>query len=225
MLAIAASILLTIITVLNLKHAPGQLNGISVAQMITNLPIVASIIGSIVAILVVGHEYRYNTISYTLTASRSRTKVLFAKLLIVTLFSAALVAVCIGIGLATYYLGLHIRHFDMPPQTLNLSGVLARTILSCVGGAWLALVIVLLVRNIVFAIVAIFMLPTVEQILTIWLKHNAAYLPSTALNQVGYLPGQSVAVFSALKGGLIFLAYIVVGWLVAWFLFLRKDAN
>ena len=50
--------------------------------------------GALVAILLIAHEYRYNTIMYTLTSSNSRSKVLIAKLITVT----AYVLVLVGVG-------------------------------------------------------------------------------------------------------------------------------
>ena len=223
LLAAAFSVLMVVISVVNYK--PGSLGSTTLAQLIFDTPLVASIIGSIAAILLVGHEYRYNTIAYTLTASRSRAKVLLAKATVTILFSAGLAAACIGIGIMCFYIGISFKEITLPPQNFELWDAVLRSVLSCVGDALLGLVIALLVRNIIFAIAAIFMLPTIEQVLSIWLKDNAAYLPSHALQQLSYIPGQAGAVFSPLKGGLIFLAYLAVGGAIAWLLFLRRDAS
>jgi hypothetical protein len=66
-----------------------------------------------------------------------------------------------------------------------------------------------------------FLIPgTVEQLLGLLLKKNQVYLPFSALgavlehNQISYVRAATVV-------GL----YVVVGWIVAWVLFLRRDAN
>src|SRR5258708_7634109 len=49
-----------------------------------------TIFGAIVAILLMTHEYRYNTILYTLTNSNSRTRVLFSKVIVVSAYALLL---------------------------------------------------------------------------------------------------------------------------------------
>src|ERR1700744_3733974 len=57
---------------------PTQLAGdVTGALMIT-------VFGAIVAILLMTHEYRYNTIMYTLTSSNSRSKVFISKFIVVS---------------------------------------------------------------------------------------------------------------------------------------------
>src|SRR6185437_5947661 len=51
---------------------------------LTSLPL---IFGAIIAILLMTHEYRYNTITYSLTLSNSRSKVLAAKLIVTSVFA------------------------------------------------------------------------------------------------------------------------------------------
>src|SRR5487761_1482172 len=57
------------------------------ANEATNTVIIGGIILAVVALLIVGHEYRYNTILYTLTSSNSRTKSLLSKFIVVTIFA------------------------------------------------------------------------------------------------------------------------------------------
>src|ERR1700733_14101281 len=54
-------------------HDPGTL-ALDVTSAISAVSVFASLIG----VLLVTHEYRFNTIMYTLTASNSRSKVLLA---------------------------------------------------------------------------------------------------------------------------------------------------
>ena len=55
---------------------------------LNGIAIVGVFVG-ILAILLICHEYRYNTIAYTLTTANNRLKVLLAKLIVVTVFAAA----------------------------------------------------------------------------------------------------------------------------------------
>lgn len=55
----------------------------------STLPQIANFIsgpGGIIALLLVAHEYRHNTITYTLTASNSRAKVLVSKMAVIFTF-------------------------------------------------------------------------------------------------------------------------------------------
>ena len=49
-----------------------------------------AILGALVAVLLVTHEYRYNTITYSLTSARSRTDFLVAKIIAVSIFALVL---------------------------------------------------------------------------------------------------------------------------------------
>src|SRR3981081_3720844 len=54
-----------------------------------------AVFGAIVAILLMTHEYRYNTIMYTLTSSNSRSGVLLSKIIVIScyaIFLALLIA-------------------------------------------------------------------------------------------------------------------------------------
>src|ERR1035437_9377215 len=64
-------------------------NPSTLATAITSAVNAVSIFAALVALLLFTHEYRYNTIMYTLTSSNSRTKVLLAKILVVTGFVVA----------------------------------------------------------------------------------------------------------------------------------------
>ena len=88
-------------------------------------------------------------------------------------------------------------------------------------------VLAAIIRQQVGAIAAFFLIPALgEQLLSLLLKDNRIYLPFTALTQVT-MP-ESAGVQNALspgKAAFVVVLYIVVGWLVAWYLFLRRDAN
>ena len=55
------------------KTEPKDLNSLFLVGTITIFSNITAIAGAIIALLLLAHEYRYNTIVYTLTASNSRT--------------------------------------------------------------------------------------------------------------------------------------------------------
>ena len=76
------------------------------------------------------------------------------------------------------------------------------------------------------SVAALFVLPAVvEPLLSQLLSKNAVYLPFAALSQLvgdGAVGGGSLAPG---KAALVFLIYLVVGWAVAWYLFLKRDSS
>lgn len=187
-----------------------------------------AIFGSIVATLLITHEYRYNTIMYTLTSSNSRTKVLWAKLVAVTGYTMLFTIIGIAFAVTCMYIGLQVKHITLIPQQIAWGDLIWRTLFYAWGYGVAGLILGLLMRQVVGAIVAIFLFPsTIEPLLGLLLKDNSKYLPFTAFNHVvdtsnmhagpGALTvGQSAAVFGA---------YLFVGWIVAWILLEKRDAN
>lgn len=81
-----------------------------------------------------------------------------------------------------------------------------------------------LIRNQIGAVVAtLFVIPSLEQIATLLLKNNAVYLPFTSSNEVLVSPEKGSLSYG--HAALVFSAYLLIGWIVAWILFLRRDAN
>ncbi len=205
---------------------PGKL-----ASSVLNAINTVSLFMAIIALLLFAHEYRYNTIMYTLTSSNSRTKTLLAKIIAVSGF-AVVFSVLIGVysPLMTY-LGLQVKGFELAPQTLDYADLLWRTVFTGWAYGMLGLLFAALLRNQVAAIVAFFVLPgPVEALFGLVLKHNVVYLPFTALQQVASVSSQrppeaGMLSLSPEKGALVFVTYLVFGWFIAWLLFLRRDAN
>lgn len=186
------------------------------------------VFGAVVAVLLAAHEYRYNTITYTLTLSNSRSKVLFAKLLTAVGFGVVY-ALAVGVLAPTMAaLGLHAHHTQYVAQTFQWGNLLWRDMFY--GGAYaaIAMLIAVIFRNLVAAIVFLFLFPgTVEQLLGLWLKNDRVYLPFTAL--IGVL-GQNEGIggvkpLSPGRSALTVVAYVVAGWIVGWLLFLKRDAS
>lgn len=225
-LALLFSGLVVITHIVDYKGLPGDLKTDSLASVMLDTPIAAAMIAAVIAILFVIHEYRYNTVAYTLVGSRSRTKALLAKLVSVFSYAALLGALCVGLGMACYYIGLTARGAEIPAQNFDVLATFVRSVGYVVGMALFGMLFAVLARNIVMAVVGIFILPlAVEPLLGVLLKDNIAYLPFTALTQIVMPAGAPDTLVSPARGALIFSGYLVVGWIIAWLLFLRRDAN
>ena len=216
------------------KTEPKDLNSLFLVGTITIFSNITAIAGAIIALLLLAHEYRYNTIVYTLTASNSRSKVLAAKIITVLLFVLGLSLLVIGSALALSVAGVAAAGHSLPHQDINILTYLAKSVFLCEGYAMFGLLLAALVRNLVGAIVILLVVPnTIEGLLSLLLKHNSVYMPFTALQQVVQSPVIANApkrladtgYLSPVKGALVFLCYLVGGWAITWYLFLRRDAT
>jgi len=179
---------------------------------------------ALVGVLLFANEYRHNTIIYTLTLSRSRSQVLAAKIIVASLFAMLTVLLLGIISPLVTLLGAHLHGYHFAPQTLHYGDLLWRTLFYAWGYAMFGLIIIALIRNQIAAIVTLLIAPgTLEGILSLLLKNNTRYLPFTALKNVPAVH----PMFTGKPGfsALVVTTYIVVAWIIAWLLFLRRDAN
>jgi len=185
---------------------------------------VVGIFTGIIAILLICHEYRYNTIGYTLTASNNRLKVLFAKLLITGGYAVIMTLLSVALSMVLTILGAKLAHHYMPTQTVDVFEMMWRSLAYMVGGIWFALFLGFLSRSLVFALVAYFLIPAVEPLLHMLLKISNNYMPSSAQGQIlqfTHTPG----VYSAEASAGVFGLYVLVMLVVSAVLFVSKDAN
>lgn len=208
-----------------LRGADSLFDATKVQGLMLNTANLLSVFGALVAILLITHEYRFNTIMYTLTASNSRTKVLLAKL--VAVIAHAILYTIVGVALAVFlmYVGLGLKDMTLyAHQYIDWGDVLWRSFFLTVSYSALGLVLGLLFRNVVGAIVTLFMTPaTLEPLLGLLLKDNVKYLPFHASDQVAN-PTTTTSLTHG-EAALLFTGYIVVAYIVAWILFVRRDAN
>lgn len=192
-------------------------------QAISFLAIFPALIG----LLLFTHEFRYNTIFYSLTLSNSRSKVLWAKMFAI---SAIAIVTTVIVAIAAPLLGkwgLSVHHAKLVHQHFSVGSIAWRGLAYGWGYAMAALVLAALVRNQIGAIIALFVLPgTVEGLLSIWLKGNTVYLPFSALKtMLGFNPESGPPKITEVQALLVFLAYLVIAWVVSWYLFIKRDAN
>jgi len=190
------------------------------ASLIGDTSTIIATFVAIVAILHMGHEYRYSMIMYTLTSANSRTKVLLAKLVTIATYAAAMTVIATLFALVAYWAGVMVS----PDRALIAPEFFWSDVWHAfffVGAyALLGLLFAFLFRHLVGAIAALFILPTVEALVGGLLNDNAKFLPMTSLEQV-----HTHSLWSSGEAALLFTGYMAVAWLVAWLLFLRRDAN
>ncbi len=185
-----------------------------------------SVSAAVVAILMIIHEYRYNTIMHTLTNSNSRSKVLLAKIITISCYSIVLTILIGAISAILSYWGVHAAGHSLGHQVLNYGDIIWRSLFFGWSYGMAGLLIAILLRSQAGSLVVLFIFPAiVEPLLSQLLKTNSTYLPFTSQAQV--IGNQSVtgASISPLRGALVFSSYLLIGWIVAWILFLRRDAN
>lgn len=197
----------------------------AIKEIIANYSGLLALFISIIAILSIGHEHRYNTILYTLTANASRTKVLLSKIITISVFSILIGLIGVSISVGAYLIGLNLRDAALPTQDISLLTEIGKIVIYFLGYGLMGLLIGVLVRSVVGSIAFFLIVPTtIESLLSIVLKDNASYLPFTALDNI---MGTAMigGTLTAGKAILVFSAYLIAGCIVTWWLFLKRDAN
>lgn len=198
---------------------PGKLAG-GVTAAVSLLSALIILIG----ILLATHEYRYNTIMYTLSSANSRLKVLLAKIIAVSIVAILLTIFFAVLSPVLTYLGLQLKGLELAPQTIPIVDLLWRSVFFGWGNAMFALLLAFIIRNQVGAIIAIYVVTaTIEGLLFMLLKDNAKFLPATSLNIV-LQPMQGIEL-SPGTAALIAFAWLLGLTILAVILFKRRDAN
>lgn len=177
-------------------------------------------------LLLAGHEYRYNTIMYTLTSANRRSKVFIAKFIVITVFAVLLALLVTFFSPLMTILGAKLADHAIGAQQFHVWDILWRCLFVGWGYAMYAFILMMLLRNQIGAIVSFLLVPLIgEGILTQLLKENAVYLPFSALQSVAtntFPPNASASLSSVT---LVVLGYIATGLIVSALLFAKRDAN
>jgi ABC-type transport system involved in multi-copper enzyme maturation permease subunit len=184
---------------------------------------------SIIAVLLMAHEYRYSTIMYTLTNSNSRSKTILAKLIAVTGFAIIFSLFVEILAPSLALLGMHFHHLTLVHQVFYYRDFFWRVLFFGWAYSMIGLMFAVLFRNVVASIVGLLLTPIIiEPLIGLLLSTNQQqYMPFTALSAVlnngllNNVPGQ----LSAIRSAVIVIAYLLIGWAVGWILFLRRDAS
>jgi ABC-2 type transport system permease protein len=180
---------------------------------------------TIIAILFMAHEYRYNTITYTLTANASRTKALLAKLITMIVFTIGYGLLSVAVAFASYYIGLSLRDASLPAQDFNALAELGRLAFYCAAYSLVGILLATATRSVVFAIAAIFVIPAVvEPLLGLLLNESSKYLPFTAFDST-IDAAQAQNTLNSGAAMVVSSIYLVVALAVTWILFVKRDAN
>jgi hypothetical protein len=181
-----------------------------------------SIFTGVLAILHICHEFRYNTINYTLTASNSRLRILFAKFAVMTGYGVLVTAIALGLGLLLTPLGASMAGHTMAPQTIEIWDTVWRTMVFLVGNLWLGLIIGFLARSVVAAVTVYFLISPVEALIHNFLKVSTNYLPTSSQMQIVQ---NNPDAFSPAASAGVFGIYLAIGIVVSALLFVRRDAS
>jgi ABC-type transport system involved in multi-copper enzyme maturation permease subunit len=191
----------------------------------TSAIVFVGLILAFAGLLLMGHEYRYNTVMYTLATANRRYKIILAKVIAVSVF-----AICTSLIVAFFsplctIVGAHLHGNSVGPQMFDYWSVIWRCAFCGWGYAIYAFALIAIMRNQVGAIVTFLMVPLIgENILGVLLKNNSKYLPFGALQSVAS-PAMTARGASSAHEALIVLVYVAVGLLVGTVLFVRRDAN
>lgn len=182
-----------------------------------------AIFAAILVILLVTHEYRYNTITYTLTTATNRLYVLASKLIVSLVYVTVIGLVVAAIAYFGTKAGIAASGGTLRPQDLPTE-LVWQILVYLWGNILFAFVIAVLARSVVVAMGAFFVIPVVESILSGLLKANAEFLPFQALNAV---IGQALptATLTNSAAAVIVAIYVIVFGTLAAVLFVRRDAN
>lgn len=185
---------------------------------------------TILAILLVAHEYRYNMITYTLTSSRSRLRVLLAKAIVMLVYATVIGLVVALLAYVGTRLGASLAGHSVAPQHLPIGDMVWQFGANVWGYTLAGLIIALLIRGVVGSVVVFFLVPTAEGILSLLLKSDAKYLPFRALDAIAATPqpevaGMGIEVLSHGAALTVFMVYLVVFGTAAVVMFIRRDAN
>jgi ABC-2 type transport system permease protein len=195
-------------------------NPVLMQAVMDGVTVVAMFI-SIIAVLNVTHEYRYNTIMYTLTSANSRTKVFLAKLGVILAFVLGFFVFASLFAVLMTWIGATMSGNTPINDTFYFTETIWRSLFHITAMTLLGFMFGMLFRHVVGAIAVLFIVPnTIEGLLSIVMKENTKYLPYSAIEQV-----HSGALLAPNKAALVASAYIIGGLIIAWILFLRRDAN
>lgn len=229
-----------LIALIALIHGYGQgyrsSGNISPTYLYDSLLVVANftaLFAAIVGVLLMAHEYRYNTIVYTVVNSNSRTKLLLSKILAIIIYCFFLTLIIDLAALGGIALGANLAGNPLPHQEINYLLYFAKSFFYVTGYGLVGLLVAALIRNLVASIAFLFIVPNaIETLANLFLKEKSVYMPFSALDQVVMTvpPDVSMGPFvlgrmDPVKAALVFLAWLVAGWLITWYLFLRRDAT
>jgi len=197
-------------------------NANALLESVYNAVSIMGIFVSLITIMLVGHEYRYNTIMYSLTSVNRRSKLFFAKYLVSIVFSLIVAAILASLTIVAFNIGQSVHHINTTSQHSPVLQMIWHCAASIAANVTFSFILAIIIRSLIGAIVTILIVPsTIEGLLSILLKENVKYLPFTALSN---LTSVSTKVSATMSLSLV-AAYAAFFGLVSYILFLKRDAN
>lgn len=180
------------------------------------------LIVAFVGLLLAAHEYRYNTIMYTLTINNSRLKVMLTKFLAISVFAILISVVFALFSPLCTIIGTHLHGYSIAPQHFYYWTTLWHCCFVGWGYAMFAFILIMILRNQVGSIVTFLLIPLIgESIIGHIFTKSTNYLPFTMLQAVSDA-GRQVTTSHAVT---VSLVYIAAGLVISAGLFLKRDAN
>lgn len=193
----------------------------------SNAVLFDGIILALAGLLLLAHEYRYNTILYTITSSNSRIKTLLAKTVVVSMYALVVTAVLTFFSPLCAIVGTHLAHKDMAAQIYPAWTVLGKCLFVGWGYAMFGFILTAIIRSQVGSIVTFLLIPLIgEHIIGAIFSSSIKYLPFTSLQSVVDTEMPKVSSSISLTHNVVTsCVYVGVGLLVSFILFARRDAN
>lgn len=212
------------------KEARPAADPLFVADLLYQVLGLVAMAGVILSILLVAHEYRYNTITYTFTLSRRRLSVLLSKVIVMFSYTAVVAAAMLIIAYLGGKFGISLHHAVLAPQHFNVGEAIAQYFAYTWGYVLSGIILAVIIRGLVGSFVAYFLIPTAESILSLIIKGNTKYLPFRALDATAAIPNQQnidmgLTTLSHMTAFIVTCAYLGFFGLIAVILFVKRDAN
>lgn len=185
-----------------------------------------AILPALIAVLLFTHEFRYNLSAYSFTLSKSRSRVLISKIIVISVIAIVSTALIGVLSPLLAMAGMNANHLHLVHQSYYFVDIAWRGLVYGLGYSLIGLVIAMLIRDQIGALVTLLIFPSlVEGLLSLWLAANTVYLPFSALHNVlGAGENVSKTTLSPIDSLFVFLGYIVAGGAIGWALYLTRDA-
>jgi ABC-type transport system involved in multi-copper enzyme maturation permease subunit len=181
--------------------------------------IMSAVFVAVFAVIRVGGEYRYETISQRFLAA-SRARVLIAKLVTYAGLAAVLSALAIGLGLAIAAPVVSAKDLTLDYSGADVVVLFASVLLGAILFAALGVAIAFICRSQPAALLVVIGLFPAEKVLGILLDENASYMPYGLLQS---LLDQGNA--TPVVGAIVLTAVTAVICAAAWMLLERRDVT
>jgi ABC-type transport system involved in multi-copper enzyme maturation permease subunit len=118
-----------------------------VAGTLTQIASIISIAGALIGLLLVANEYRYNTIVYTFSSSKSRSTVLVSKIIAVLGYVFCYSLLSTILALLLIHLGIAASGHSLPLQQIHNLNYITKSVVYSEGFALAGILFAVVIRN------------------------------------------------------------------------------